>query len=108
MAPGVNIVALRVTDGTNSASLTSIANALQWVVTNHAQYNITVVNLSLSDGQNYAQNWFATTGGAAEQVTNLIGQLRGDEHPGRGRDRQQLQRAARARASPRSSRARSA
>jgi subtilisin family serine protease len=77
VAPGVNIVALRVTDSTNSASLTSIANALQWVVTNHAQYNITVVNLSLSDGQNYAHNWFATTGGAAEQVTNLIGQLRG-------------------------------
>ncbi len=81
VAPGVNIVALRVTDGTNSASLTSIANALQWVVTNHAQYNISVVNLSLSDGQNYAHNWFATTGGAAEQVTNLIGQLRGMNIP---------------------------
>ncbi len=72
---------LRVTDGTNTASLQSIANALQWVVANHATYKITVVNLSLSDGQNYAQNWFATTGGAAEQVTNLIGQLRGMNIP---------------------------
>ena len=77
VAPGVDIVALRVTDGTNSASLSSIANALQWVIDNHAQYNITAVNMSLSDGNNYAQNWFATTGGGgpAEQVTNLIGQL---------------------------------
>jgi subtilisin family serine protease len=81
VAPGVNIVALRVTDSTNTASLTSIANALQWVITNHAQYNITVVNLSLSDGNNYAHNWFATTGGEAEQVTNLIGQLRGMNIP---------------------------
>ena len=77
----MNIVALRVTDSTNTASLSSIANALQWVVNNHAQYNITVVNLSLSDGNNYAHNWFATTGGAAEQVTNLIGQLRGMNIP---------------------------
>lgn len=76
VAPGVNIVGLRVTDGSNTASLQSIANALQWVVDNHEKYNITVVNMSLSDGQNYAHNWFATSGGAAEQVTNLIGQLR--------------------------------
>ena len=31
--------------------------------------------MSLSDGQNYAQNWFATGGGVPEQITNLIGQL---------------------------------
>ena len=104
----MNIVALKVTDGTNTASLDSIANALQWVINNHAQYNITVVNMSLSDGQNYAQNWFATGGGAAEQVTNLIGQLRGDEHPGRRRRRATTSTGSRARASRRSSRARSA
>ena len=75
VAPGVNIVALRVTDSTNTASLTSVANALQWVINNHAQYNITAVNMSLSDGGNYAQNWFANDGGAGQQVTNLIGQL---------------------------------
>jgi subtilisin family serine protease len=75
VAPGVDIVALRVTDSSNTASLTSIANALQWVINNHAAYNITAVNMSLSDGNNYAQNWFAEGGGTAEQVTNLIGQL---------------------------------
>ncbi len=75
VAPGVNIVALRVTDSDNTASLSSIASALQWVVNNHSQYNITVVNMSLSDGGSYAQNWFAQDGGAGEQITNLIAQL---------------------------------
>ncbi len=75
VAPGVNIVALRVTGSDNTASLSSIASALQWVVNNHSQYNITVVNMSLSDGGNYAQNWFAQDGGAGQQITNLIGQL---------------------------------
>ncbi len=75
VAPGVKIVALRVTDSSNTAGLTSIANALQWVINNHTQYNISVVNMSLSDGGNYAQNWFAHDGGVGEQITNLIGQL---------------------------------
>ena len=81
VAPGVNLVDLKVTDASNTASLQSIANALQWVVNNHAQYNISVVNMSLSDGQNYAQNWFATGGGVTEQITDLIGQLRGMNIP---------------------------
>jgi subtilisin family serine protease len=75
VAPGADIVALRVTDDTNTASLNSVADALQWVINNHSQYNITSVNMSLSDGGNYAQNWFATDGGVGEQVTDLIGQL---------------------------------
>jgi len=75
VAPGVKIVALRVTDSNNSASLSSIASALQWVINNHSQYNISVVNMSLSDGGNYAHNWFAQDGGVGEQITNLIGQL---------------------------------
>jgi len=75
VAPGVKIVALRVTGSDNTASLSSIASALQWVINNHSQYNISVVNMSLSDGGNYAQNWFAQDGGAGEQITNLIGQL---------------------------------
>jgi type VI secretion system secreted protein VgrG len=75
VAPGVNIVALRVTDGTNTASLSSVASALEWVIANHAKYNITAVNMSLSDGGNYAQNWFANDGGTGQQITDLIGQL---------------------------------
>jgi type VI secretion system secreted protein VgrG len=75
VAPGVNIVALKVTGNDNSASLSSIAQALQWVIDHHSQYNITVVNMSLSDGGNYAQNWFAHDNGVGQQITGLIGQL---------------------------------
>ena len=75
VAPGVNLVALRVTNGANSASLTNIASALQWVVDNHQQYHITAVNMSLADGGNYAQNWFANDGGEGQAITNLIGKL---------------------------------
>jgi type VI secretion system secreted protein VgrG len=75
VAPGVKIVALRVTNSSNVASLDNIANALQWVITNHSQYNITSVNMSLADGGNYAQNWFASDGGSGQRVTQLIGQL---------------------------------
>ncbi len=75
VAPGVNIVALRVTDSTNTGTLNSVASALQWVVNNHSEYNITSVNMSLSDSGNYAGNWFANDGGAGQQITELIGQL---------------------------------
>jgi type VI secretion system secreted protein VgrG len=56
--------------------LSSMANALQWVLDHHGQYNITAVNISLSDSNNYAQNWFAQGGGPAQQITDLIGQLK--------------------------------
>jgi type VI secretion system secreted protein VgrG len=75
VAPGVKIVALRVTDSSNTGSLSSVASALQWVIDNHTRYNITAVNMSLSDGGNYAQNWFAQDGGAGQQVTGLVAQL---------------------------------
>jgi subtilisin family serine protease len=75
VAPGVNIVALKVTDNSNTASLASVANALQWVINNHSAYNITSINMSLSDGGNYAANWFANDGGDGQHVTQLIGQL---------------------------------
>jgi type VI secretion system secreted protein VgrG len=76
VAPGVNLVALRVVGDNNTAQLGDIARALQWVVDHHGQYNITAVNMSLSDGGNYAQNWFAHDGGVGQQITDLIGQLK--------------------------------
>jgi subtilisin family serine protease len=75
VAPGVNIVALRVTDSSDTGSLASVASALQWVINNHSKYNITSVNMSLSDGGNYTQNWFANDRGDGQHVTSLVGQL---------------------------------
>jgi type VI secretion system secreted protein VgrG len=75
VAPGVKIVGLRITGNDNTAQLSDIARALQWVVNFHAMYNITVVNISMTDGGSYAHNWFARDGGAGQQITTLIGQL---------------------------------
>ncbi|MBV8487108.1 MAG: S8 family serine peptidase [Planctomycetaceae bacterium] len=75
VAPGVKLVGLRITGAGDTAQLNNIARALQWVVDNHAKYNITVVNISMTDDGNYAHNWFAQDGGVGEQITALIGQL---------------------------------
>jgi subtilisin family serine protease len=75
VAPGANIAALRVFDVNGQSSFVYIANALQWVIDHHQQDNITVVNLSISDGGNYAANWFANDGGIGQRITSLIHQL---------------------------------
>ena len=53
VAPGADIVALRVFNDSNSGSFTEIADALDWVIQHHGDYNITAVNLSIADGGNY-------------------------------------------------------
>ena len=58
-----------------TSDFTNVAKALQWVLDNHSQYHISVVNLSISDGNNYGQNWFADHGGVGQQITQLIQQL---------------------------------
>ncbi len=73
IAPGANIVALRIFGNDNSSSFSRVASALQWVVDNHAKYNITVVNISLSDGGNYTQDYF--TSGIGAQITGLVQSL---------------------------------
>ena len=77
VAPGVDVVALKVTDGTNTADTNNIADALQWVVDHHAEFNISVVNVSLSNGRNYARNWFAADGGVGQRMTELVKKLEG-------------------------------
>ena len=75
VAPGADIVALRVFNNSGNSSFENIDAALQWVIDNHGKYNITVVNMSISDGNNYTSNWFAQDGGIGQQITGLIGQL---------------------------------
>ncbi len=51
MAPGVNIIALKVfPDNSGGAFTSDIEEALQWVVNNQAQYNIVGVNMSIGSG----------------------------------------------------------
>jgi Subtilase family len=75
VAPGADLVALKVFSDNSQGNFDWIANALQWVVDNHVQYNVTVVNLSISDENTYTLNWFAHDGGVGERITTLIHQL---------------------------------
>jgi len=76
IAPGANLVALKVFDDSGNSSFYKIADALEWVVANHDKYNITVVNISLSDSSNFTLNWFARDTSAGQRVTDAISKLR--------------------------------
>ncbi len=47
IAPAANVVALKVLDANGAGTISNIIAALDWVLTNHATYNIRVVNLSV-------------------------------------------------------------
>lgn len=47
MAPGVNLVGVRVLDETGAGTYESVIQGIQWVVDHKAQYNIKIMNLSL-------------------------------------------------------------
>jgi hypothetical protein len=76
VAPGADLVALRVFGDNNQGSFDTIANALQWVIDNYAQEKITVVNLSISDGANYPSDWYSNDGGIGQRIAGLVDQLR--------------------------------
>ena len=75
VAPGAGIVALRVFGDDNAGSFDNIARALDWVVQNHAQYRITAVNLSVSDGGSYQSNPFGNDGSVGQQITGAVATL---------------------------------
>src|SRR5262245_15643631 len=52
MAPGCNIIALKVLSNSGSGTFADVEEALQWVVANRAAYNIVSVNMSLGNGAN--------------------------------------------------------
>ena len=54
VAADAGIVAIKVLSSTGSGSFSDTAAALDWLITNHATYNVRVVNLSLGDGGEYA------------------------------------------------------
>ncbi len=72
IAPGVNIIALKVFSNTGSGSFGSIEKALQWVSANAAAYNIASVNMSLGDSGNY--NTAQTLYGINDELAALAAQ----------------------------------
>jgi hypothetical protein len=53
MAPGANLIILKVFSDGGAGDFGDIESALQWCVANTARYNIAAVNMSLGDGQNW-------------------------------------------------------
>lgn len=76
IAPGADIVALRVFDDGGNSTFGRIADALEWVVANHDKYDISVVNISLSDSMNYTLNWFKNDTSHGQRVTDAIAKLK--------------------------------
>ena len=48
VAPGVNLINVKVSDDGGAAAVSDVVSGLQWVLNNAAAYNIRVVNLSLN------------------------------------------------------------
>jgi subtilisin family serine protease len=55
VAPGVNLIALKVLDKNGSGTFGAVEDALKWVAANQSKYNIVSINLSLGAG-NYTTN----------------------------------------------------
>ena len=75
IAPGADIVALRVFADDGSGDFGNVARALQYAIDHHAQDRISVVNISISDGGNYAYDFFSHDNSIGEKLAGLIHQL---------------------------------
>ncbi|UCE72494.1 MAG: S8 family serine peptidase, partial [Nitrospiraceae bacterium] len=53
VAPGANLVALKVLDNFGSGNFSDITAAIDWCIDNKDAYNISVINMSLGDGDEY-------------------------------------------------------
>ena len=53
MAPGVNLISLKVLDDDGNGSFGDMERALRWVIQNRQRYNIVAVNMSIQNFQNY-------------------------------------------------------
>lgn len=75
MAPGADIAALQVFGSDNSDSLNKIRSALDWIIANHEKYNITVVNMSFSDGSNFLRDFSSSLIGTQKDIFDRIQKL---------------------------------
>lgn len=54
VSPGAQLVALKVMDSTGHGSFSDVDAALDWVIAHHAEYGISIVNVSLGDGLSHS------------------------------------------------------
>jgi beta propeller repeat protein len=53
MAPGANLVAVKVLDSTGSGWSSDVIAGIQWCITNQAAYGLKAINMSLGDGMEW-------------------------------------------------------
>jgi subtilisin family serine protease len=73
IAPGANIVPLKVLSNTGSGSFDWMNDAFQWVIDHRQEFNISVVNVSISDSQNFQSD---SVSGLRAQIRDKIAALR--------------------------------
>ncbi|HOY05923.1 MAG TPA: S8 family serine peptidase [Saprospiraceae bacterium] len=71
IAPGGNIVPLKVLTNTGQGSFTNIGNALEWVLKNYKKYKISVVSMSLGDSGNYTTDEPFATDEICKKIVRL-------------------------------------
>jgi subtilisin family serine protease len=74
MAPGANLIHLRVLNDAGNGSAASIEAALQWAVANVAAYNIASVNMSFSTLNNYSTPNPRADFGITDEIAALAAQ----------------------------------
>lgn len=72
MAPGVNLIHLKVFKDSGAGNFSYTEAALRWVVSNVTTYNIVSVNMSLGDSQNWATN--QQLYGISDEIATLAAQ----------------------------------
>jgi subtilisin family serine protease len=73
IAPGANVIPLKVLSNTGTGSLVWMNEALQWVTDHREEFNISVVNISISDAQNFKTDAVA---GLRKEIRDKIAALR--------------------------------
>jgi len=71
IAPAANLVALRVGAGTEGIADSTIEQALQWVISNYATYDISVINLSIGAGNYTTDRTNATLSDEFQTLADL-------------------------------------
>lgn len=71
MAPGANLAALKVLNNIGNGSFDFVEQALDWVLKNRNTHNISVVSMSLGDGQNYIDDCSFTNSPVAKKISEL-------------------------------------
>jgi len=74
IAPEANIISLKVISDHDGGNFTWLNNALRWVLANHKMFGISVICMSLGDGENYTSDNLDSIGIASE-TSGLINEL---------------------------------